>query len=87
VTQLPLAAAPTQQRKVPLSPLAARVSAWAREHAPARFWQLCDALPGVSASDVDAAAREARVLRWVATEGVRGRFDVQSPEGERGERL
>lgn len=63
----------------PLSALAARVAAWAREHAPARFSALCDALPGVSASDVDAAAREAGALRWVEGEGTRGRFDVRCP--------
>jgi hypothetical protein len=68
MTQLPFPA--------PRSPLAARVLAWARERGPVRFWELTDAFPGVSASDVDQAAKEAGVLRWVGSEGVRGRFDV-----------
>jgi hypothetical protein len=38
---------------------------------------------GVSASDVDQAAKEAGVLRWVGGEGHRGRFDV-SAEGAEG---
>ena len=63
MTQLPLAPAPGVPR-APLSPLAERVAAWAREHGPAAFWQLTDALPGVSAGDVDTAAREAGALRW-----------------------
>jgi hypothetical protein len=71
----------------PLSPLAVRVATWAREHAPAPFSELCDALPGASASDVDAAAREAGALRWVAGEGNRGRFDVQCPGAGEEERL
>jgi hypothetical protein len=68
VTQLPFPS--------PLSPLAARVLAWAREHGPARFRDLTDDMPGVNASDVDHAAKEAGVLRWVGGEGHRGRFDV-----------
>ncbi len=42
--------------------LAARVRAWAGE--PRSFADLCDAFPTASATDVDAAAREAGVLAW-----------------------
>lgn len=42
--------------------LAARVRAWAGE--PCSFADLCDAFPGESATDVDAAACDVGVLQW-----------------------
>lgn len=62
--------------------LAERVRAWAERHDGTRFWQLTDALPGESASEVDAAAREVGALRWVEGTG----FEVCRPRGGEGER-
>lgn len=82
MTQLPLAPVEPPPARAPraLSPLAERVAAWAREHDGAAFWQLCDALPGHDASEVDAAAQEAGALRWVDDGYQVGR---ESGEGER----
>lgn len=41
---------------------ASPVEAWADAHDGATFADLCDAFPGMSATDVNEAAR--RVLRW-----------------------
>jgi hypothetical protein len=81
VTQLPLGLT-----------LADRVRAWAEQHDGARFVELCEAMgvgapevegapPWPGATEVDAAAREVGALRWVAGDGVRGRFDVCRPTG------
>lgn len=68
----------------PLSPLAARVLAWARARGPVRFWELTDAFPGANASDLDRAAREAGVLRWREGPTLKGGYYV-SAEGAEGE--
>lgn len=60
--------------------LADRVRAWAERHDGAAFWELCDALPRESASEVDAAAREVGALRWVDGTG----FEVCRPRGGEG---
>ena len=81
MTQLHLAPATTEAR-APRSPLAERVLVWAREHGPAMFWELCDALPGVSVGDVDTAAREAGALGWMDGGYVVG-CSERAAEGER----
>lgn len=53
--------------------LADRIRAWAGE--PCSFADLCNAFPAESATDVDAAAREAGVLQWDANIG----FYVAAP--------
>jgi hypothetical protein len=85
MTQLPLAPVeptPARAPRAPLSPLAERVAAWAQEHDGATFLDLCDALPGHSASEVDAAAVEAGALGWRAG-GYVVAMGREAAEGER----
>ncbi len=56
--------------------LADRVAVWATANDGAAFWRMCDAFPEHSASDVDMAASEARVLVWVD-----GGYKVCAPSG------
>jgi hypothetical protein len=70
VTQLEFPAAP------PLSPLAARILEWARGREPVRFWELQEAFPDENASDLDAAARESKSLRWHDAHGMKPGYYV-----------
>lgn len=75
MTQLPLTAGPVS--------LADSVRAWAAGHDGAPLWELCEALPGYGASDIDAAAREVCALRWVDGKGYEVGLDRADGEEKR----